>query len=271
MAEGEKFQFAVNARALVEKRKAEHGPQRQNGDKVLVLLISRADVRVTSSVEGFNRTVENYEVLLQDTYGVENVTLRGAGYETFPEEETDNPRKRAYKKSLNFSDKKFLTQHEFTKLVRSFSGEKYDQIHIVGHGDPKLGLLFFGGRDLYGEINPAVGFEKTAAERAGLNKPENWPLNPGCKIALMGCGTAAGDFGDFLADPYYGIVNPGDVFTMSGDFLCEGRDVHFGPEEIPPEKKPVIGRITLGWYHDDQNGCIRDLGLWLGIQEARRR
>jgi hypothetical protein len=266
-----KAELTVDARRALAEIKEKNAAQRQDGGKILVLVVSRADFRRDDSLEGFNRTVTEYEVLLQDTYGAENVTLHGAGYETFPEEETDDAKKRAYKESLNFSEYKFLTQYEFTKLIRSFSGEKYDQIHIVGHGDPDLGLLFFGGRNLFGEINPAVGFEMARAERAGLNEPKNWPLNPGCKIVLMGCGSAAGDFGSFLTNPDYGIAGAGDVFTMFGDFQCEGKDVTFGPPEIPPEERPVIGRITLGWYHAKQYGCIRDLGLWLRIQEARRR
>ena len=261
MAEGIKFQFAVNARALVEKRKAEHGPQRQDGGKVLVLLISRADVRVTSSVEGFNRTVENYEILLQDTYGAENVTVLGAGYETFPEREPRTEGERKYLESLDFSEIKFLVQAEFAKLIRSISGEEYDQIHIVGHSDPLWGLLFYN--------TPLVGFKEEKAMSARLDKPGNWPLNPGGKILLVGCGANGGRLKGFLED--YEIAEPGKVFAMEGDFDCEGAWVRVGPDYVPLEEKIIVGRITFGWYHTEQHESIKAMGLWLGIQEARRR
>jgi len=267
-----KVELTIDEREQLAAVKAKNGARRQNGAKILVLVVARADFRHDDSLEGFNRTVTDYEVLLQDTYGAENVTLRGAGYETFPGLEPRSESMEKYLKGLDFSGDKFLYQYEFAMLIRSISREKYDQIHIVGHGDPDVGLLFFGGRDLRGDIYAAVGFDEAKAKRAGLNKSENWPMNPGCKIALMACGSAAGDFAGFLTNPDYDIAEVvGDVFTISSDFLCEGRDVTFGPEKKPRDEKTKIGRITLSWYHDKQAGCIRDLGLRLGIQEASAR
>ncbi|NIT36768.1 MAG: hypothetical protein GTN49_09745 [candidate division Zixibacteria bacterium] len=268
-----KAKLTIEEGEVLAAVKAKNGARRQNGAKILVLVVARADFRHDDphddSIKGFNRTVTDYEVLLQDTYGAENVTLRGAGYETFPGLEPRSKGMAKYLQRLDFSGDKFLYQYEFAMLIRSISREKYDQIHIVGHGDPDVGLLFFGGRDLRGDIYAAVGFDEAKAKRAGLNKSENWPMNPGCKIALMACGSAAGDFAGFLTNPDYDIAKVvGDVYTIYGDFLCEGKDVTFGPEEIPEEERPRIGRITLSWYHDKQYRCISALGERLGIQEA---
>ena len=197
MAETNVVELTVERRALVEKRKAEHGPQRQDGGKVLVLIISRADVRVTNSVEGFNRTIENYETLLRETYGAENVIILGAGYETFPGRTPKKENESKYLDDLDFSEIKFLVQKEFATLIRSVTRAKYDQIHIVGHGDPLYGLLFYSAAP--------VGFNVEKAEGAGLNIPENWPLNPGGKILLVGCGANGGRLKDFLE--YYDTLS----------------------------------------------------------------
>ncbi len=274
MAMDIKFELAADEKEELARLKAEHGTRPINGANILFLVISRTG-------EGFNETVENYESLLKDTYGAGNVRSCGAGYETIPARGDLSEGERSYIERLNYSRKTFLTQAKFAELIRAIGGgeEKYDQIHIIGHGDHELGLLFFGGRDLSGELKKPLGFDWEKAKRARLHRPENWPLNPGAKILLLGCGSAAGLFEGFLE--FFWIVERGNVYSMKGDFGCEGTFVRYGPKNVPKKEKPIIGRFTYDWYHSRQSLCMEDIAGWLliprqlgweeGIRPARLR
>ena len=266
-----KFELTTEEEAFLSAVKTKHGAKRIEGGKVLVIVVSR-------SGEGFNETVKSYEMLLQDTYGAENVTIRGAGHVTFqppPPGEEESVSKKAFRESLDFYGRRFLAQREFSKLIRAIDSteEKYSQIHIVGHGDPEYGLLFLKKREASGELTTEP-FSIEKAEKARLQEPENWPLESDCKIILIGCGSAAGDFMFFLTRNE--IVTMSNVYAFGCDFDCKSTNVRFGPEWMDKKQKPIIGRFTYDWYHPRQPICLQDVAKWLlipnqlGIEEGIR-
>jgi hypothetical protein len=266
-----KFELTVDEEAFLSAVKTKHGAKRIEGGKILVVVVSR-------SGKGFNETVIGYEMLLQDTYGPDNVTIRGAGHVTIPpppREDEESVSKKAFRKSLDFSRRKFLAQREFSTLIRAIDSgrEKYNQIHIIGHGDPEYGLLFLKKFEDSGEVTTEP-FSTEKAEKARLQEPENWPLELGCRIILIGCGSDAGDFMDFLANN--GIATPSNVYGLGCDFDCKSTWVRFGPKEMDKKQKPIIGRFTYDWYHPRQPLCLQDVAKWLlipnqlGIEEGIR-
>jgi len=210
-------------------------------------------------------SIENYELLLKNTFGESNVTFIGAGYQR-----RFNLGPMAYE-GEDFTGRKHLTQEEFEELIafekymeNTFGRAQYNQIHIISHGDDespdpdKVGLLFLGGfeddekkipqKDIEGKIN-RVGFNPTKANK--INDRSFWPIAAGGKLLLLGCNTAFGVLPDFLSV----CIPDCEIHSMTGYFQCWCL------------VKDGI-KSAMDWYSEYQHDSVKNIAAnWLSIKE----
>jgi hypothetical protein len=211
-------------------------------------------------------SIENYELLLKNTFGERNVTFIGVGYQR-----RFNLGPMAYE-GEDFTGRKHLTQEEFEELIdfekymeNTFGGAKYSQIHIISHGDAespdpkKAGLLFLGGfeddekkipqKDIEGKIN-RVGFNPDKATK--INDRNWWPIATGGKLLLLGCNTAFGVFPNFLS----ACLPDCEIHSMTGPFQCWCLEARDG------------SKSAMDWYSEYQHESVKNIAAnWLHIEE----
>jgi hypothetical protein len=227
-------------------------PPRIEGVEVLVVIVSEASAN------------SDYILLLKATYGEDNVDVYGCGYKggisygkgagqkspAYPEVQRGGHR-------LDYTGYDYLSLYEFARIVRYISGAggDYDQVHILGHGDPASGLLVRKGRFVQGVPSSPERVSREMLEDA-LGDVK-WPLTPAARIVLAGCDTHQGvlpaHFGRFVA--------PGNVHVVDGVFNCMGIDVTVTHRD----GSKVLERLALDWYHEEQFECVRAIAESLGI------
>lgn len=227
-------------------------PPRIEGVKALVIILSEASANA------------DYIRLLKATYGEDNVDVRGCGYEgyvsygkgasqitpAYPEAQRGSRRK-------DFTGYDYLSLYEFGRIVRSISeaGGNYDQVHVLGHGDPTTGLIARKGRFVEGVPSEPGHVTREMLEDALGDVM--WPLTSAARIILAGCDTHEG-----VLPGYFGrFVAPANVHVVDGIFNCNGIDFTV----IHSDGSEVTERLALDWYHEDQIPCIPLIAETLGI------
>jgi hypothetical protein len=231
-------------------------PLRIEGIKALVIILSKA----TSDAD--------YIRLLEATYGEDNVDVYGCGYkvleyvgygERVKQLTPPYPGAQVLGPIVDYTAYDYLSLNEFGYIVRVISeaGGNYDQVHVLGHGDPFAGLIVRKGRFVEGVPSECEKVTGEMLEKA-LGDVQ-WPLNtPGAWVVLAGCDTLAG-----VLPGYFGrFVPPVNVHVVEGIFNCAGIDFPIKQ----PDGSIVFERLALDWYHDDQLECIRAIADSLGNQ-----
>ncbi len=197
------------------------------GVRILILVVGNYPTVTTGT---YKRNIDNYILLLNNTFGGGNVVFTGAGF------------KREGKLAVgpilaeDYTQRKHLTQEEVESLLAyenylSWFGEgKYDQIHFISHGGPdlqgnQLGMLFLKGFEDPEKKTTPIRNEEGKIWRAGFDENRadimkdrsKWPINAGGEILLLGCDTGFGDFPGFLE----ATLPDCNVHTFSGIFRCE--------------------------------------------------
>lgn len=236
-------------------------PAHVEGVKVLMVIVSRHG--------SIADDVENYELLLKATYGTggwigkgyvgeqdPNVKIQGPGFPTFI---------KFYGKYVwreNYAREDRIDEAELAKIIygEAVLAVGYDQIHIVGHGDPRCGMLFYPLNE-NGNRGGAFKFQKEKAMI--LYKYHSWPLNPGGKVLLVGCHVDRGPFYEFVKE----ALGEKNVYAVGTDWEClyayVGNDssVRFG---------------ALDWFYPDRPGipgqhpATRAIGGELNVPPARK-
>lgn len=232
------------------------------GVRILILVVGNYPTVTTGT---YKRNIDNYILLLNNTFGVGNVVFTGAGF------------KREGKLAVgpihaeDYTRRKHLTQEEVESLLAYenylgwFSEGKYDQIHFISHGGPdregkQLGMFFLKGfEDPKEKTRPIrneegkiwrTGFDETRADI--MKDRSQWPINGEGKILLLGCDTAFGSFPVFLNT----VLPDCSVYSMTGIFLCEYFEDDFGKEQ------------PVDWYSKYQHKSIINIATnWLQIKE----
>lgn len=179
----------------------------------------------TDSSPRWNEDLQRYIRLLADTYGAANVEVKGA--DVFDDE--DGP----------LTEEEFIVTLKDEKdrriLTRDPQGRKfYSQIHIVGHGDATMGLIFKDRRPFVRQKEVDAG--RTAAgispliERAG-------------KVVVAACHAARGQLPPWLRE----TLGEGRVHAVEGDFYI-----------------PWLGDYSIpeGWH---SHPSLRGIADFLGI------
>jgi hypothetical protein len=222
------------------------------GVKALVIIVSEASAN------------SDYIALLKATYGEDNVDVYGCGYKgyiiygkgtgqispAYPEPQRAGQRK-------NFTGYDFLSLNEFGSIVRSISEAtgNYDQVHVLGHGDPTSGLIVRTGRFVEG-VPSAYGRVTREMLEEALGDVK-WPLTNAARVVLAGCDAHEG-----VLPAYFGaLVAPVNVHVVDGIFNCAGID--FPIKQADGSIKTE--RLALDWYHENQDKCIPPIAETLSI------
>jgi hypothetical protein len=237
-------------------------PLRIEGVKALVIILSEANAN------------PDYVRLLEATYGEDNVDVYGCGYkvleyvgyaERVKQLMPPYPGAQVIAPIVDYNAYDYLSLNEFGYIVRVISeaGGRYDQVHVLGHGDPFAGLIVRKGRFVEGIPSEPEKVTGEMLERAFGDV--QWPLNsPGAWVVLAGCDTVEG-----VLPGYFGRFVPSvNVHVVEGFFHCAGIDFPIKQ----PDGSIVKERLALDWYHDDQLECIRAIAVSLGshmIKPAR--
>jgi hypothetical protein len=245
-----KFEFPKRGKDVYWEKFA---PPRIEGVKVLALVLSEASAN------------SDYIALLKATYGEDNVDVYGCGYEggisygkgagqrspAYPEAQRAGQR-------MDYTAYDYLSLYEFARIVRGISeaGGNYDQVHVLGHGDPSSGLLVRKGKFVEG-VPSAYGRVTREMLEDALGDVR-WPLTPAARVVLAGCDTHEG-----VLPGYFGrFVAPANVHVVDGIFNCKGIDLTI----TRSDGSEVTERLALDWYHENQFECVQDIAEFLGIQ-----
>jgi len=232
------------------------------GVRILVLVVGNYR---TPASPNYKRTIDNYRLLLNNTFGATNVVFAGTGFQRKRKVLTVDV------EGEDFKGRKHLTLEEVESIIAfentlGMLGErKYDQIHFISHGGPdpegkQLGMLFLKGFEDPEEKTHPIRNEKEEIWRTGFDKAEadimndrsKWPINAGGKILLLGCNTAFGAFPGFLEDK----LPDCSIHSMTGIFRC-GYFVDDNRVERP-----------VDWYSEYQHYLILHIAVnWLQIKE----
>jgi hypothetical protein len=237
--------------------KAAYLPTPVEGVDVLVIVVSTDPV--------FQGHIDAYVKLLRATYGENNVKIQGCGVEGVYRGYTAGLQEaRQEVEGLWYALRDFLSEDEFATLLNIYAsaGESYDQIHVIGHGDPEKGLLFRKGVRIGTDVSTKSGFDVSKAR--GISQGFPWPIKPGADVVLAGCDTHKGGLKDFIES----VPGVGRVTPVVGDFRCAVKKLTV---------KLVVGKtynkytyeIALDWYDKEQEGCIHAIAEALGISKAR--
>lgn len=233
-------------------------PAHVDGVSVLMVVVSRSG--------GIAEHVENYELLLKATYGDggwigkgyvgeqdPNVKIQGPGFPTFIEFYGK------YVRGVNYVRDDRIDEAEMAKIIygEAVLGGGYDQIHIVGHGSGKYGMLFYRREDNGERVTKGRVFIKENAMI--LSKYHSWPLNPGGKVILVGCQVDRGPFYELIL----GLLGEDNVFAVGAkEWKCL-----YGGIKKGDKVGPRVG--ALDWYHPKQDESTRAIGEWLNVPHAR--
>lgn len=179
-------------------------PTPMKGVDVLVIVVS-TDVVLQVHIDAYLK-------LLRATYGEGNVKVQGCGEEEVYRGYSPGPQEgRQSVEGLWYATRDYVSEEEFATLLNiyAFAGESYDQIHVVGHGDPGKGLLFRKGVRVGTGVSVKGPFDgKKAGE---ISEYFQWPIKPGAKVVLVGCDAHKGGMKRFVE----GIVGPGNVYAVA--------------------------------------------------------
>jgi len=249
--EGDRIEVYIPIPSMEYYRQT-YAPPYIEGVKVLVIVVSEATANI------------DYIPLLKATYGEDNVEVYGCGNEgylvygkgvgqttpTYPEPQRAGRRQ-------DFTGYDYLSLYEFARIVRAIAdaGGRYDQVHILGHGDPSSGLLVRKGRFVEG-IDSA--YEKVTEEMmedalGGLG----WPLNSAARVVLAGCDTNEG----VLPGYFRHFVAPVNVHVVEGIFNCRGIDFPIRQ----PDGSIITRRLPVDWYNENQFETVTPIAEFLGI------
>ena len=227
-------------------------PPRIEGVKALVIILSEASANA------------DYIRLLKATYGEDNVDVYGCGYGGYVvygkgtgqiSPAYAEPQRAGQRKDFTGYD--YLSLYEFGRIVRSISeaGGNYDQVHVLGHGDPTTGLIARKSRFIEGV--PSVPDHVTGEMVEEALGDVMWPLTPAARIILAGCDTHEGVLPAYFA----AFVAPVNVHVVEGIFNCNGIDFTVKRSD----GSEVTERLALDWYHENQLECVRAIAESLGI------
>jgi len=234
-----------------------YGPEPVEGKNVLVIIVSTDEV--------LQNHIDAYEMLLRATYGENNVKVQGCGEERIYRGYSAGPQEaRQPVKDLWFATRDFLSVEEFATLLNiyAFAGESYDQIHVVGHGDPDKGLLFRTGVRIPTGASVKGPFDE--AKAGDISENFQWPIKSGAKVVLVGCDAHKSGMKAYIER----IVGPGNVHGVAGDFKCAPTTLTFKFEAGGKVVRKSF-EVATDWYNPKQHGCIARIGDALGIAEAR--
>lgn len=248
---------------------------RIEGIKVLVVVVSTDFIPTTpgaADIEDLAEAIRGYAVLLQNTYGEENVRVVGAGYDADAGKTLRRKDLRTGDYKYDYSKRTILTVDEVLGLLNfeKGEGEKYDQIHFCGHGGPYDSEKNIPGGTLFEIDTGQSGFpepgshwwqrvvsEDMQSEDESLAR-ESWPIKEEnepvkgfttvVKIVLAACFSCTGS----MKALFEKAVGKGNVHC------CKGR-IEFGV----PEKDAKENIIMKDWYEYDQT--IQDIARFLGI------
>ena len=239
---------------FIEAEKAKYLPKPIEGVDVLVIIIS--------TDAGLQGHIDWYLELLRATYGEGNVKVQGCGQEeVYRGYSRGGQEARQPVEDLWFVLRDFLTVEELATLLNiyAFADERYDQIHLVGHGDPDKGLLFRTGVKTGTDVSVAGPFDETKA--GNISQSFQWPIKPGALVVLIGCEVYKGGLRSFIE----GIVGPGNVPAMAGDFRCAFKKLDFDIK-APGVSIKESYKIPLDWYNREQEPCIAEIAGEIGIE-----
>jgi hypothetical protein len=249
--EGDKIEVYIPIPSMEYYRQT-YAPPYIEGVRVLVIVVSEATANI------------DFIPLLKATYGEDNVDVYGCGYEgyvvygkgtgqmspAYPEPQRAGQRK-------DFAGYDYISLYEFARIVRSISdaGGSYDQVHVLGHGDPSSGLLVRTGRFVQGVPSAYwyVTREMLEEELGGIK----WPLTSEAKVVLAGC-----DTGEGVLPAYFGrFVGPANVHVVEGIFNCRGIDFPIRQ----PDGSIITRRLPVDWYNENQFETVTPIAEFLGI------
>jgi hypothetical protein len=241
----------------IEAAKAAYLPTPVEGVDVLVIVVATDPV--------FRVHIDAYVRLLKATYGENNVKVQGCGVERVYRGYSGGLQEgRQEVEGLWYATRDFLSEEEFGTLlnISAFAGENYDQIHVIGHGDPNKGLLFRKGVRVGTDVSTKGAFDESKA--GSISEGFQWPIKPGADVVLAGCDTHKGGLKGFIEN----VPGVGRVHPVVGDFKCAEKKLTV---------KLVVGKtyqedtyeIALDWYDKEQEGCIYGIAEALGINKAR--
>lgn len=237
--------------------KAAFLPTPIEGVDVLVIVVS-TDVVLQVHIDAYLK-------LLRATYGEENVKVQGCGEEEVYRGYSPGPQEgRQPAEGLWYATRDYLSEEEFATLLNiyAFAGENYEQIHVIGHGDPGKGLLFRTGVRIGTGVSVKGRFDEKKA--GDISQSFQWPIQPGAKVVLVGCDAHEGGMKRFVER----IVGPGNVYAVAGDFRCADKKLTY-TYSIEGQYIKETYKIALDWYNEEQEGCISQIADALGISEIR--
>jgi|GEM_PF-5290087 len=223
------------------------GAFEEHRSRVFILVVIVSDT-ATDPGTSYGHTVRLYRDLLKNKYPEAIVETTGCTLRNLREE--------------------WLTQGEFESYIRSaYESAKgkyepflgFDQVHIVGHGVPDKGLLFRTGVKTGTDVSVAGPFDETKA--GNISQSFQWPIKPGALVVLIGCEVYKGGLRSFIE----GIVGPGNVPAMAGDFRCAFKKLDFDIK-APGVSIKESYKIPLDWYNREQEPCIAEIAGEIGIE-----
>ena len=206
---------------------------------VLVVVVTR-QTTIEKPPDTFAHVVGRYITLLEGSYPEGRIVVTGVPEGDEETWLTQEEFVAAVRKGTDRLHVVYLDTRSFTYVQNFPESYGYDQIHIVGHGDPKDGLLFKDGYFLEGA--PGLG-----------NAGDLFPLKPNGRLVVAACYAKDGAMGEWLNE------------TITVDSNDESR-VHLVPGDIKvryDKYDPKTVEAPKSW--EEQHYSMKDIAIHIGL------